>query len=744
MGIIKMRNPIFSKRFRRTEMRLLIIDDNQIRYNQICKQLTDNGHTVHATLLDDISAFEKQINLTWDLVLFGKAYDLAIDQAIALIRASKQPNLPVLLLQPADYQWSEYTSYINKGIYDIVHLDYPQRFYYGVMRTLSFSRLQQAQKLLENELENAHTQTQFLVEESNKAIAIIQEGIHVQANQEYLELFGLEKEEDIIGLPLLDILQPENIAEFRFRFKKASQHCFDLGIFDLISNHPKLKVKNPLKVDFLATVNQDDNELQLVIDLPSVQKTEKNLSAPQTTQVATANTTVKRTPLQHLHFLLSQNPAAYNALVLFTPASYPDAVFHHEWNTITRYADETKKFLKEQLNISLITIDINTLVGVFQAESGSTLESKLIGLGALERSKVLNVDGVSYALHLKIGYQKLDQVPQTEEQFHALIAQAFKTALPKPIQHEEEQALELDFKLDVAQPVVETQAIELEPVEQAQTMQLEPKNEVVIEEPVEGLSVKLPEDNSILGKLRRALDHNQINLEYQQLYDKQDINLYTYEVTSYFIDEHNQRHNCNQISLDEDPELSIRLDRSILVEACKQLHNFITQYPEAKLLINLRKHILVQDHSLPDLTAKLVTIIGSAAAAPIILQFDTDEVYQNLDIAKKQFVELIESGAEISLRHFSDSIYNQLLLEQITIHYAMLDQKFTSYLNSEEQTQALEEFLIELKAIQDIEFILIELDDMNSFANAWNVEARYIQGDYFQKKLGHLSDVQDQ
>lgn len=33
---------------------------------------------------------------------------------------------------------------------------------------------------------------------------------------------------------------------------------------------------------------------------------------------------------------------------------------------------------------------------------------------------------------------------------------------------------------------------------------------------------------------------------------------------------------------------------------------------------------------------------------------------------------------------------------------------------------------------------------MGSFANAWNVEARFLQGEYFQKKLDHLTDVQDQ
>lgn len=40
--------------------------------------------------------------------------------------------------------------------------------------------------------------------------------------------------------------------------------------------------------------------------------------------------------------------------------------------------------------------------------------------------------------------------------------------------------------------------------------------------------------------------------------------------------------------------------------------------------------------------------------------------------------------------------------------------------------------------------MLRDLNDMTSFANAWNVDARFIQGDYFQKKLDHLIDVQDQ
>lgn len=45
--------------------------------------------------------------------------------------------------------------------------------------------------------------------------------------------------------------------------------------------------------------------------------------------------------------------------------------------------------------------------------------------------------------------------------------------------------------------------------------------------------------------------------------------------------------------------------------------------------------------------------------------------------------------------------------------------------------------------IREVDMILPMLNNMNTFANAWNIDVRYLQGDYFQKKLDHLIDGQD-
>ncbi|MEN8400527.1 EAL domain-containing protein [Acinetobacter towneri] len=707
MGSIKVRNPLLSKKLKRTETRLLIIDDNQIRFNQICEQLTANEHRVQAYLLDDIKNFEKQLHLTWDLVIFGRAYDLKVDQALTLIRASQQPNLPLLLLKPDDYDATQYTSYVRKGIYDIINLDYPERFYFGLIRALSFSRLQQSQEQLMTELENAQSQAQALVEDSSKAVAIIQEGIHAQANAEYLQLFGLKSEDDLIGLPLLDLLQPQDITDFKFRFKKVSQGQFEHGRFDIHSQNPLLAKQNPLKIEFIGAA---DDAIQITID---IENTAQNTVPAQTTADKAA---AKPSTYQLVNRTLAKQPSSANALVVFSLANCPESIFQADWQTTKNYFTNIQNFLKEQTNVPLFNVSNGLVVGLFQAESPAILESKLIGLNSLTKPQLLTVDQHTYPLNLRIGYVPFTPDIQNESSFEQLISQGFANALPQQ-QEQHNSGLTLDLSFGESNlNVIESAAA----VPQSYS------------------------ESAIIAAIRQSLDRGEIHLKYQQLYDKQDTNLYTYEVTSGFIFNSEWKSLTGLIDLAEDPELSIKLDRWILVEACKQLHNFITQYPEAKLIINLNKFVLLQDRSFPEFVSKLITIIGSRLSHPLILQFSEEDISQNLGDAQKQISLLRQHGAEISLRDFGHSIYSESILKQVDIHYLTLHSALTEKLAADDSTQELQEQLSIYSEIKPVEVLLRDLNDMNLFANAWNVDARFIQGDYFQKKLDHLIDVQDQ
>ena len=700
-----MRNPLLSKKLKRTETRLLIIDDNQIRFNQILDLLTSSGHVVHATLLDDLQNFEKQLHQNWDLVIFGRAYDLKYEQALSLIQLSNQPNLPILLLKPENYQADQYAGYIRKGVYDILNLDYPDRFYIGLLRALSLSRLLLAQQHLMDELESAHTHAQSLVHDSNKAIALIQEGIHIHANPEYLQLFGIKNEEDIVGLPLLDLLQPKDLNDFKLRFKKITQGQFDLGRLEVTTLNDHVSIPNPLKIEFLPATDED--ALQITIDIET--------SEPgNITSVATEKSIQKPNIYQQINRTITKQPSHVNALVLFSLAAFPENIFETNWVTSKNYFSQIKEFLKEQTHVPLFKVSPGIVTGLFQAESQAKLESKLIGLSSLTKPQLLTVNQSSYPLNLRIGYVILDGEIRDESHFEQFISSAYNTALP---QNAPTAELELKTHLDI--PIVELHHPEIKPLN------------------------SLPE-SSLIKALEKSLDRGEIHLKYQQLYDKQDVNLYTYEVTSGFIFENSWKDLSSLRELAEDPELSIKLDRWILVESCKQLHNFITQYPEAKLIVNLNKEVLFHDRTFPEFISKLITIVRSKLTHPLILQFSEEDLTQNISDAQKHITQLRQFGAEVSLRDFGNSIYSESALRQLDINGLTLHHTLTTMLNTEQSTQELQEKIKIFHEIKPVEIMLRELNDMTLFANAWNVDARFIQGDYFQKKLDHLIDVQDQ
>ncbi len=708
MGSTKVRNSLLSKKLKRTETRLLIIDDNQLRYNQILNLLLGNDYQVQALLLDDLKSFEKQLNTPWDAIIFGRAYDLKIEQTLSLIQASEQPNLPVLLLQPDDYQPQQYQAYIQKGIYDVVPLEPLDYFYITLIRTLSYSHLLQTEQRLTNELETIHSHTQTLVNNSHKAVALFQEGMHVKANTEYLNLFGFKQEDEILGLPILDVLQPDDLNVFKQRFKKISLGQFDQARFEIQSQHAAIAGNNALKLEFIPS--QEEDAVQLTIDY------QLDLKTPANTLFSEKSYGVQ-TPWQQINRQLSTYPAQVNALILFKLNQCPERVFQQDWQTPAQYFNQLQSFLKEHAQMPIFNIELGAYVGILQAENSTVLNSRLTSLQSLQKEHLLKINELNYSIQFKLSYAPITE-PLNEDSFSSLLAQTNQQELPKA-----QAEIELAPTIDIIAP---------EPVKSSISLDLSLEQ------------VDAPMQSSLLQQLKQQLARSEIHLKYQQIYDKHDQETHNYEVTSGFISDE-QWHDINDLAeLREDSELSIQLDRWILVEACKQLHNFITQYPKAKLIINLNIDILLKDKSFPELISKLLTIIGSKLESPLVLQFSEQAIQPHLAIAQQHIARLRQHGAEISIRDFSSSMYSESILQQLDVQYLKLQSKKTELLNSDDGLTRLQEKVLNYLTVKPVGILLSDLDDMNLFANAWNVETRFLQGQYFQKKLDRLTDVQDQ
>lgn len=96
---------------------------------------------------------------------------------------------------------------VNKGNYD--HLKWVvNREYQHVKRLDELETL----KVIYAESEK---RGQMLINNSRDAISYIHEGMHVHANEAYLELFGFGSLDDIQGAPIMDLVNPEDQKAFK-------------------------------------------------------------------------------------------------------------------------------------------------------------------------------------------------------------------------------------------------------------------------------------------------------------------------------------------------------------------------------------------------------------------------------------------------------------------------------------------------------------------------------------------------
>lgn len=69
-----------------------------------------------------------------------------------------------------------------------------------------------------------------LPDSQNEAMAFIQDGIHVQVNAAYMELFGSSQPDDLVDTPLLDLIDRQHHGAVRAALKQIKAGCPDMAV----------------------------------------------------------------------------------------------------------------------------------------------------------------------------------------------------------------------------------------------------------------------------------------------------------------------------------------------------------------------------------------------------------------------------------------------------------------------------------------------------------------------------------
>ncbi|HTT43440.1 MAG TPA: EAL domain-containing protein [Steroidobacteraceae bacterium] len=170
------------------------------------------GHPVHCTwipALRDLGDALGQINPELLLVVAGTPAELA---PVIAVRDQLAPQVPVLLLAPAVDE-ALIAAALERGARDVVTLAHPQRLSVVVQRELLVYRNARALEVMQKSADDARSQLDVVLQRSNDAILQVQEGIVIEANPAWHELYGVE--EGLTGQPVMDLFEESTHAALR-------------------------------------------------------------------------------------------------------------------------------------------------------------------------------------------------------------------------------------------------------------------------------------------------------------------------------------------------------------------------------------------------------------------------------------------------------------------------------------------------------------------------------------------------
>lgn len=214
-------------------LRLIIIEESQNDAEAIANILRNAGHVVRYQYADTadkvVEALEQQAP---DMVILAQAQEgVPMLQLQPLLREHNM-EAPVIFIGDTAEE-AQVIEALEQGAADLVTYDQPDHLRLVVAReqtNLVMRRDLQHFKICHEESER---RCRALLDSSRDAIAYVHDGMHIYANESYLDMFGFDNLEEIEGHPIMDMVAPDDtnrFKEFLRNYNKQEQKIDDLEV----------------------------------------------------------------------------------------------------------------------------------------------------------------------------------------------------------------------------------------------------------------------------------------------------------------------------------------------------------------------------------------------------------------------------------------------------------------------------------------------------------------------------------
>jgi len=205
-------------------IRLLIVDEGFHKAEQITSSLRATGMHVRAEFAEDGEDMCEILETkTLDLVLFSiDLPEFSLSQAQQLIAECGRHVALIAIAKRVDTE--VIVAAIDEGAQDVVASDSLEHLIQVIKRESFNINIWRRAMRLELEFQESEKRCQNLLSNSKDAVAYVHEGMHIFANEVYMELFGNADFDELEGMPIIDMVDASQQAELKKFLRELSKN----------------------------------------------------------------------------------------------------------------------------------------------------------------------------------------------------------------------------------------------------------------------------------------------------------------------------------------------------------------------------------------------------------------------------------------------------------------------------------------------------------------------------------------
>ena len=677
----------------RDTLHLLLLTHSQNDAEGLVSLLRNSGRATRAHMISSLDDFSAQIQeKNWDLVLAEPdAQDVSPNELLKQIKRLDK-DLPVIMLAE-DVDPMILESYLKQGACDVVPADESNLLSMVISRELANLNNRRSLRTTQVKLRDAEKRCQALLESSKDAVTYIHDGMHIYANQAYLDLFGYESVDDLEGMPVMDMVSSQDQDNLK---KSLKSFLMAGGNVDLKYNGLKTDdTEFPITMSLSSANYADESCTQIVIRA-------KSDSSDLEAKLKEISSRDLLTGLYNKPYFMSSLESAVDRAVL--KGSFSAAMYIN----IDRFGK-----VKSQVGINNADSVLCSVAEYLKSEmlEGDTLARVGEDIFAWLRPNINAEQALVMAEKCrdKIEHLVIDASSQTVTITASIGISLVNDSCsdPSDILQRAHQAADLVRHDDGH--------------EKGNGIHLYIAEEVAPDNSEEGI------EQQVIS----ALKTSSFNLLFQPLINLKGDEQEHYETLLRLPQSNGEELSAgdflNSFAISED--LKRKIDRWVILHSTKLLSEHRQQNMNTRLFVNLSAASILDD--------TLSSWIGVALKAAkldsdaVIFQFNEEDATKFLTQAQKFTADLKAKGYSCALSRFGCSLKPFQTLKHLSLDYIKVDGSFTHELNQPEALATLKQMLADLHE-QELKTIVPLVESASAVASLWQLGTHFIQGYYVQ------------